>query len=435
MTYAFQELVELDRIKALMQAFYELTGFPSAILDVDGNILEASDGSILRVGWKRICVQYHRVHPETVLHCHKSDTELSRVLEGKSYASYRCMNGLVDVAIPVVIDGDHLVNLFTGQFFLERPDRDWFDKRAAIYGFNKDDYLEALDEVPVFNQDFVDRCLAFLEMLAKIIADMGLKQKKLLEELDRSKAMTQQAHKAQQEAIRARELAETAVEVRSRFFAAASHDLRQPLQALRLFIDLLTDRLAGTDHDRVIAGARAGLASAEGILTALFDVARLQTGVTTPKPAPVHLGDLLGRLASEFSQQAHTKGLSFRVRALPQSVVTDEAMLERILRNLIGNALRYTERGGILVACRARPTPVIEVWDTGRGIPEGHLEKIWEEFYQVGNPARDRAEGLGLGLSIARKLAETLGHDLDVRSRPGVGTVFRLHLTDIAAPI
>lgn len=412
MAYRFEELVDLTRLKALMASFYELTGLPSTIVDLDGTILTTPDGSWVGVGWKRMCLDFHRLDPRTRERCFKSDVMLSRAAQQGGAAVYNCLNGLVDAAVPVIVDGEHLVNLFTGQFFLEPPDREAFRRQAAEFGFDEAAYLDCLDRIPVFSRDYVDRGMHFLEMLAAMIGEMGKHAKEMR---DLNAAIGQ------------------ASEVRSRFFAAASHDLRQPIQALRLFMDVLSSRLKDSPHAVVAQRADQALLSAEAILNALFDIARIEAGVVAPAPRSVALDELFQGLLREFTPQAAAKGIALRQRLGAASVWSDPMMLERVLRNLLANAVRHAADGEILLAGRRRAnTTLIEVWDTGPGIPAEHLAHIWEEFYQVGNPARDRAEGLGLGLSIARKLSHSLGHRIEVCSRPGKGTRFRVIVSDKA---
>ena len=229
------------------------------------------------------------------------------------------------------------------------------------------------------------------------------------------------------EELRAREAEERLARAKQEFFASASHDLRQPLQSLRLFIDVIS----GANRDPLIAravkGASQALGSAETLVHSLLDVARIEAGAVRIQRQPVDLAQLVARLGSEYESVAEAKGLRLRVRAAAPSVTSDPQALERILRNLITNALRYTESGGVLIAVRRRGrNTVVEVWDTGLGMAPDHLESIWDEFVQLHNPSRDRDQGLGLGLAIVRKLAGMLGHRLEVKSRLGRGTVFRV---------
>ncbi|HXP95151.1 MAG TPA: PAS domain S-box protein [Telmatospirillum sp.] len=225
----------------------------------------------------------------------------------------------------------------------------------------------------------------------------------------------------------AKEEAERANQASTRLFSSASHDLRQPVQALRLFIDLLSADLKGGEHQLKIEMAAKALASAESLLHSLFDMARIQVGAVPPALTDIHIPELFATLTDEFTPLAEAKGVAFRTRSRPLTVHSDPLMLERILRNLIANAVRYTKHGGVLLACRRRDSAVfVEIWDTGPGIAPEHQDAIWEAFYQVDNDARDSNLGLGLGLAIVAKLAERLGFRIEMRSRSSHGTVFRV---------
>lgn len=230
-------------------------------------------------------------------------------------------------------------------------------------------------------------------------------------------------------AIRAREAAlqdaERAAEAKSQFLAAASHDLRQPIQGVRLFLDLLAERLQDPANQRAAAMATKALEGAEGLLTALLDVSTLDAGTVIPNPRELPLAEVVSDLVAELRPQAEAAGLSLRRVACSCRVTTDPVLLQRILRNLLCNAIRYTDKGGILLGCRRRGHMVrIEVWDTGTGIPSDKIGAVFEDFVQLGNPERDRSKGLGLGLSVVRRMADLLGYTVEVRSRPGRGSVF-----------
>lgn len=242
-------------------------------------------------------------------------------------------------------------------------------------------------------------------------------------------AISEALERARRQEREARQAAELATEARSRFFASASHDLRQPLQALRLFVDVLTAQCAGTPMARAAEGASRSLTSAESLVHALLDVARIDTGAARLNVGHVAVQPLFDTLADEFAPMAESRGLRLTFFPCPGGVDSDPQALERILRNLIANAVRYTRAGGILIGARRRGDRLaIQVWDTGDGIEEQALGHIWEEFYQLGNDHRDREQGLGLGLAIVRKLCAALGHEVAVRSRKGRGTVFTVTL-------
>jgi signal transduction histidine kinase/ActR/RegA family two-component response regulator len=227
----------------------------------------------------------------------------------------------------------------------------------------------------------------------------------------------------------AQRAAEEANLAKSKFLAAASHDLRQPIHAQGLFLDVLS-RTALTPHQgEVLASARsASLASSE-MLNTLLDFSRIEAGVVTPSIQPFHLQNLLHKIENDLAPLADAKGLVYRSRDCLLVVDSDASLVEMILRNLVSNAIRYTNRGGVLVACRTRGRQlVVEVWDTGMGIAKQHHAEIFREFHQLGNAERDRRKGLGLGLAIADGLARAMGLSLSLSSRLGRGTVFRLVL-------
>lgn len=226
----------------------------------------------------------------------------------------------------------------------------------------------------------------------------------------------------------AQQQAEQANQAKSRFLAAASHDLRQPVHALGLFLDVLA-RGRPDDRAAVLENAAAAQQAAAEMLDTLLDFSRIEAGVITPRHVVLPLQPLLYKLEKELAYQADAKGIVYRSRETRLHVLSDPALLELMLRNLIANAIRYTERGGLLIGCRRRGATVqIDVYDTGIGIPPDQQQAVFLEFHQLGNPERDRRKGLGLGLAITQGLARSLGHELTLASRPGRGSLFRLHL-------
>jgi len=214
---------------------------------------------------------------------------------------------------------------------------------------------------------------------------------------------------------------------KTRFLAAASHDLRQPMQAIALLVESLQERVHEPGTRKIVGSIRSSVVAMSTLLDEILDISKLDAGTVRPRPAVFPAARVLDRLRASFSQAAAQKSLGFRVRPSEAVVETDEVLLYRILANLVQNALRYTERGGVLVGCRRRPEGVaIEVWDTGIGIPSDQLTEVFREFYQVGNPQRDRDQGLGLGLAIVERTARTLGLPLRLRSRLGRGSVFSI---------
>ena len=217
---------------------------------------------------------------------------------------------------------------------------------------------------------------------------------------------------------------------KTRFLAAASHDLRQPVAAIGLLIDLVREQVQASDVRRLIDRAHDAIAAMEKLLQGLLDLSRLESGVVKPRAEVVGVQALFDAIAATEVAAAQAKGLQLRLRPTALCVRTDAALLDQLLRNLVSNALRYTDRGGVLVAARRRgPDQVcLQVWDTGRGIAPDRQAEVFEEFVQIDNPARDRNLGLGLGLAIVSRCASLLDTRVVLRSQTGRGSCFSLSL-------
>lgn len=228
-------------------------------------------------------------------------------------------------------------------------------------------------------------------------------------------------------ADQARARAESASRSKSLFFAAANHDLRQPLHSLGLFATALRNGKVDEAGRKMIDQILLATESLEQLFDNLLDISKLDAGQVEVKKEIVHVNLVLDRLRSTFARPAEDKGLKLVVRRSRAVLFTDPTLLFRVLSNLVANAIRYTESGGVIVACRKRRNGVsIEVWDSGVGIPAEQHERIFEEFYQLNNPSRDRSQGLGLGLATVRRIVHLLDHPLSVRSTPGRGSRFTI---------
>lgn len=233
----------------------------------------------------------------------------------------------------------------------------------------------------------------------------------------------------EEELVAAKQRAEDRNTAKSKFLAAFSHDARQPLHAQALFLDVLAHTELSAEQHKVLANANAASKVYGEILNTLLDFSRVEAGVIEPQVQPFRMQSLLNKIEREFELQADTKGIAYRSRETDLVVQSDPMLVGLILRNLVANAIRYTEHGGLLVTCRKRGTQaVLEVWDTGIGIATEYQQAVFREFFQLENPERDRQKGLGLGLAIADGLARTLNHRLSLVSIPGRGSVFRLSM-------
>ncbi len=227
----------------------------------------------------------------------------------------------------------------------------------------------------------------------------------------------------------AKQQAERANLAKSRFLAAASHDLRQPLQTLALLQGLLAKRVEDPATKKLVLLQDQTLGAMSGMLNTLLDINQIDAGIVLPHIVDFSIDEKLHRLRDEFTYHAQAKGLELHVVPSTVSIRSDRRLLEQMVRNLLSNAMKYTKSGKVLLGCRRHKDSLsIEIWDTGIGIPAADLQAIFEEFHQIDNAARERSRGLGLGLSIVQRLGNLLGHEVLVRSIFGKGSVFSIRV-------
>ena len=235
-----------------------------------------------------------------------------------------------------------------------------------------------------------------------------------------------------QAADEARHQAEVANRAKTQFFAAASHDLRQPLHAMGLFAEALRQKSHDEEVAHLVNSINGSVDALESLFSELLDITRIDSGGIAVDPQHFAIGDIQRKLRLGFEPNAFEKGLALRFRGAQRLAYADPLLVERILRNLVSNAIRYTNDGSVLVSCRQQGGRLLlQVWDTGLGIRDAEQARIFEEFYQVPNTARvspEQRKGLGLGLAIVKRLADLMGAPLRLRSEAGRGTVFTLEL-------
>jgi len=331
---------------------------------------------------------------------------------------------------------DHALLVFAGLAAGAFGARDWW-----VSEFGR-------DNLPVHLTPYAG--LPFVLLLGWFLIDRFVRTNESLEALNRDLESRVAAKSAElvtalDHMRAARDWADSANRSKSSFLAAASHDLRQPIHALGLYMSALRQRRLDAPTQDIVERMDRSVAALDSLFNALLDISRMDAGALVPQPRAFDLAAMLHRLGEEFAPEAAQRGLRFSVRigagARPVAVRSDPVLVERVLRNLIANAVKYTQQGGVLVSCRSRDaSPLrwrVEVWDTGPGIAEAERERIFEEFYQGNNAERDRRGGLGLGLSIVRRLARLLQPPLALHSQPGRGTRFVLDLpatTDASEP-
>ncbi len=277
--------------------------------------------------------------------------------------------------------------------------------------------------------------VAFLAYLVLYVRDSGRMTAGALHTRYENLLLVGELRAKQEEAESARDRAETASRSKTQFLAAASHDLRQPLTALALFNRLLSDRAKDPEIQRIAGHIDASITSLESLMSALLDISKLDAGTIQPKRIVVSLAEMFQRLEAQYAPVAEEKGLRLVASIEDAWVDSDPVLLERIIRNLIENALRYTKEGGVELRAVNRGAWVqVEVIDSGVGIPSEERSRIFEEFYQIRSSDRDTGQGLGLGLAIVQRMAHLLDCTVDVESVVAQGSTFRVSIPSAPRP-
>ncbi|PKL07325.1 MAG: hypothetical protein CVV53_00010 [Spirochaetae bacterium HGW-Spirochaetae-9] len=540
------DYIDFEKVDALLEAFNKATGFVTAILDLDGNILSKS-------GWRQICTEFHRVNPETSKRCTISDTVLAdKLAEGEKYHFYECMNGLVDVAVPIIIGGEHAANLFSGQFFFEKPDLSFFEAQAEAFGFDREGYLDALSRVPVVSKKKVETIMDFLLNMTQIINEMAFqrfeqaqlnKEIKASEEhlrktqeiaklgswhldivtnkviwteqlyrmydfdhslppppytehaklfvpeswerLSASLARTMETglsytlelktvrkdgsngwmwvrgeaerdeggkisgiwgaaldiseRKHSEEVICSlnasleSRVAERTAQLESAnremeaFTYSVSHDLRAPLRAIAGYCHFLEEDYSEKLDDegkRLLGIVRGNAIKMDKLILDLLNLSRINKSELTN--VPVDMEQLARDVYAEFADMTGAEGYSLEIAPLP-SIEGDLALLRQVWTNLIGNAIKYSEKSPIKrieigSACESG-FRIYSIKDYGAGFEPEYTDKLFNPFQRLHKP--EDFEGVGIGLALVHRIVSRhKGRTWAESAGPGKGAVF-----------
>lgn len=406
--------IDFDKVNTILEGFNNATGFVTAILDLDGNILSKS-------GWRTLCTDYHRVNPATSKNCLISDTKLANHLKnGEEYNLYKCLNGLVDVAFPIIIQGEHIANLFSGQLFLEEPNIEFFRNQARKYGFVEDEYIEALKNVPVTTDEKVKDTMTFLVNIVQMISEITLEKIEQKRQAD--------------ELIIAKNIADEASRSKSNFLANMSHEIRTPLNGIIGMIQLIQMTPLTKEQEEFINICQTSSGALLTVINDILDFSKIQAGNDILREIKFELDKIIKEVVDIFKSSISKKNLSLEVKIdpeVPNCLIGDAFRFRQILSNIIGNAVKYTPKGSIEITVSQKDTLIrdkifleVHVKDTGIGIDLDHKNNLFTSFYQVDDSNTRKYGGTGLGLAISKGIVELMGGTIWVESEFGEGSDF-----------
>lgn len=429
-------------LQSLMDALYTITKMGIGIIDLKGNVLVGT-------GWQDICTKFHRVNPETLKNCIESDLVLSSGLKAGEFRAYKCKNNMWDIVTPIFIGKKHVGNVFLGQFFYEDeiPDYEFFAAQADKYGFDKEEYLKAMDAVPRWSQEKVQNLMQFYAKfaaqisqlgysnlkLAKTIGEKELTEKELrkyqdhLKELvdERTSALEEKTEELEEANLRLKELDR----LKSMFIASMSHELRTPLNSIIGFTGIILMGMTGEISEEQQKQLTIVKNSAQHLLSLVndvIDVSKIEAGMVELDVNSFNLSKVIQDSYESFKVAADQKNLELVINT-PEILVieNDERRVKQILMNFLSNALKFTDQGKVEVkATETNGMVKIRVRDTGIGIKEGDMGKLFKAFSQIDLEDRPKQEGTGLGLYLSKKIAGLLGGEIRAESEFGRGSTF-----------
>lgn len=417
--FSASDILNIEKLAPLFHSYSDITGIATALLDLNGTVLIAAN-------WKDSCTRFHRRNQVTNKRCLESDTALANDLDrGGKYNVYQCKNGLVDVAMPVVIGGYHIANVFIGQFFFQPPDLDFYRRQAREVGFEESAYLEAIAQVPVFSEQEIRRNIEFVAQLAEMIGESGVHNLEI--------------QQANDELSLAKEEAEIASKAKSVFLSRMSHELRTPLNAVLGFAELLKldvdddqpERLELLEH--IVSGGQHLLS----LIVDIMDVVSLDNRKMIIPLSDTSLRPVIDESVNMVRSLANDYSVSIIVDDVDFCVYSNPLRLRQVIINLLSNAIKYNRHSGsiTLTAQVAESGQVrISVADTGVGIAPEEVEKLFEPFTRLAYAEKNAIQGTGIGLSLCKYLVEEMRGSITVKANgASPGTTFCISLP-VGAP-
>ena len=419
------DIIDVPAVQSLMEIFHRITGMPSAIVDDKGNVL-------IGIGWQDICTRFHRCHPETLKNCIESDTTLASGATPGSFKTYRCKNGMWDMASPIVVAGRHIGNIYLGQFLYaeETIDVQWFRDQAKRYGFNEEEYIAALSRIPHYNRETAMEVMSFYSQLAEMLSSLGFRTISLARMITARKQAEEEIRKLNEdleERVRNRTAQlEAANRELDAFAYSASHDLRGPLNRISGFSEALledySDQLdsQGKDYLQRISNSSRHLGE---LIDDLLKLSKVSQQLISREPVEIsvlvniYLKELKSREPERQVETVITPGLV---------VEGDTALLRIALENLLNNAWKFStgknpariEFGNEL----QEDKKVYFIRDNGTGFDMKHAEKLFTAFQRLHDPKT--YPGTGVGLSIVSRIIHRHGGEIWAEGEDGNGACF-----------
>ncbi|RQD55680.1 PocR ligand-binding domain-containing protein [Desulfonatronovibrio magnus] len=420
-----EDIVDVPALQHLMDDFYNLTNIGSAILNIKGKILVAT-------GWQDICTLFHRVHPETCKNCLESDIFLAGPGVPGKFKLYKCKNNMWDISTPIIIGRKHLGNLYLGQFLFagEEPDVEIFKAQALKYGFDQEEYLQALNRVPRFSRETVQLAMTFYTRLANLVSDLSFGHVKL------ARAISEKT-KAENELKKVNCRLERTLNEKDKFFSIIAHDLKSPFIGFLNFIRLLDKHIDSMSHEDIRNLAREMKSNADNLynlLNNLLEWSRVQRGLIEFEPAPLTLSEIADFSLELIKPRLVQKEIALHV-AIPDdiSILADKSMVSTVVRNILANAVKYTRRKGEINFKAEKQNKMIKivVEDNGLGMDEKTIARLFSQGGKFSTRGTEGERGTGLGLMLCKEFVEKHGGKLWVESKPGQGATFYFTLPEM----
>ncbi len=421
----FANIINSDSVQSLMDDFYQLTNIGVAVVDMNGNILVAT-------GWQDVCTKFHRVHPETKKNCIESDVHLTQHVKSGEYIKYKCKNNMWDMATPICVGGKRLGTVFLGQFFLEGEaiDYEFFEKQAERYGFDKNKYLTALEQVPRWSEETISTVMSFYAKLSNLIAQLSYSNLKLAKTVEKQKRTEQDLQKTYEKLQDLNKKLEQKVEDRTQqiqmilnqkdeFINQLGHDIKNPLGPLVNLLPILEKKVNDPNQKEMIQVMNRNVMYIKNLATRTIQLAQLKSPSTGLHPQQFDLGKEIQDIVRNNQLHFDEKQITIDNK-IPEGIVinADKLKIEEVFNNLLNNAVKYNKKQGNIIINQKidEDTITVSIKDTGVGMTSEQLQRVFDEFYKADSSRHD-FNSSGLGMAITKRIIEM--HDGNIWAESG----------------